>query len=102
MKIFTAIATAAVIAAGFVATDATAQAVSTTVRVSYADLNLSSSAGMNTLTRRINAAANTACAVEPGQRDLTSKGNSARCHVAAVASARTAIAAATAPMFASR
>lgn len=100
MKIFTT--AASLIATAFIATAAIAQPAATGVRVSYADLDLSSSAGQDTLARRINAAANSACNVDFGQRDLVMRALSARCHDAAVSSARTAIAAATAPVLASR
>ena len=99
MKTFTA---ASLIATAFIATTAIAQPVSTSIRVSYSDINLSSSTGQGTLARRIDAAANSACDVDFNQRDLAMIANSARCHDAAVSGARTAIAAATAPVLASR
>ena len=102
MKIFTAAAAASMIATGLIATATIAQPVVTNVRVSYADLNLSSSAGKVTLARRINAAAKSACAVDANERDLMMKAITARCHVTAVSGARTAIAAATTPSLASR
>lgn len=102
MKIFTA--AASLVATAFIATAAIAQPISTntSIRVSYADLNLSSSAGSETLARRINNAANSACDVDSNQRSLALRANSARCHDVAVSGARIAIAAAKAPVLASR
>jgi UrcA family protein len=102
MNIFTIAASAALIAAGFTCSAVIAQESPTSVRVSYADLNLSSSAGRNMLEVRINAAASKACAGYDGDRDLALKAESARCYAAAVSGARTAIAMATAPALASR
>lgn len=101
MKIFTAIAAAAVIVASFTAA-ASAQEAGISVKVGYGDLNLNSSVGQDILARRINAAANKACAVDPGERDLSVRLNAWRCHATAMSGARTAVAAITAPIYASR
>ena len=102
MRIFTSAATAAVIAAGFVAAAAIAQPVSTNIRVTYGDLNLASKAGQQMLARRINAAANSVCGVNANERSLALRANSARCYNSALSGTRTAIAMATAPVLASR
>ena len=100
MKIITIIATAAAFVSFGAA--ATAQPVSTSVRVNYADLNLASSSGKATLAKRIDNAADRACAVDANQRDLAMKANSAHCRTAAVSNANIAIAQAAAPVMASR
>lgn len=102
MKIFNLAAT--LVAAGFIttATPAAAQSVSTSVHVSYADLNLSSSTGQKTLERRIDAAAKIACDIDPNERDLNAVLTSSRCLNTAVSGARASLAAATALELASR
>jgi UrcA family protein len=94
--------TIAIFAAVVVATAATAQPVSTQVRVSYADLNLASAAGQAALARRIDAAAGKVCAVDPNQRDFAMKANSDRCFTAAVSRANLAVASADTLVLASR
>ena len=92
--------TAAIIA--LAASVATAQPVTTDIRVSYADLNLGSDAGQAVLAKRIETAANSACGANANQRDLSMKRNSSSCSAAAVSKANLAIASAKAPVFASR
>ena len=94
--IIAATITATVIAAGLYATTVVAQPVSNSLRVSYADLNLSASAGQTTLTRRIDTAAKIVCDATGGPHDLTIIASERRCYKAAVSGARTAIASAMA------
>jgi UrcA family protein len=99
MKTFALIAVAA---ASLFASAATAQPERADVAVSYADLNLASSAGRAVLARRIETAANAACGVDAGQRDLALSRTAARCHAMAVSSAMERIALHTTTQIASR
>jgi UrcA family protein len=99
MKISTIIAAAAVV---LITTAAGAEPVKTQVQVRYSDLNLASPDGKATLAKRIEIAANTACDVDPSQRDLAVIAEASRCHAQAIATANVAIASVTAPVLASR
>ncbi|UAJ08886.1 UrcA family protein [Polymorphobacter megasporae] len=99
MNIFAAIA-AIVLASTCVVASTTAAPV--TVRVSYADLNLSSPAGRGTLTRRLTIAARQTCAVNAGERDLSVKAYTALCYKVSIADAKVAMEQVMAPHFASR
>lgn len=92
------------IAASLFATTAVAQPVSNSLRISYADLNLSASAGQTTQTRRIDTAAKIVCDATGGPHDLTIVAGERRCYKAAVSGARSSIASAMAAdrMLASR
>ena len=80
------------IAASLFATTAVAQPVSNSLRISYADLNLSASAGQTTQTRRIDTAAKIVCDATGGPHDLTIVAGERRCYKAAVSGARSSIA----------
>lgn len=71
-----------------------------TARVSYADLDTASSAGMHVLEARVSAAARTVCGGE--STDLTDKARLAKCRKAAIAEAMTSFARKNAPVYASR
>lgn len=92
--------TIAIILAGFAGTGANAQA-APSVRVSYADLDVASSAGMHTLDRRVALAADTVCGGRDS-RDLAALGRYNACRKAAVAGAMEAFAKKHAPVYASR
>ena len=100
MKTIIAIAIAAT---AFAASTVNAQSNDTvSVRVSYADLNLSSASGRTTLDSRISAAAHAVC--ENGSTDLSAKMAANRCIKNALSGARLQVAAAspTAIVIASR
>ena len=99
MKIITIIAAAA---AAIIATSAGAQTDRSGVAVSYADLDVASAAGQATLARRIDAAADKACAVDHNERRIAFRRLANECHDAAVAKASLIVASATAPVYASR
>jgi UrcA family protein len=70
---------AILVAAAFVVPTVSQAAESNSVRVSYADLNLGSDAGQNTLQRRITFAARIACVIEDSrQLDLATATNLCR------------------------
>lgn len=98
MKNFTPAALATLVTAGMiaVATPAAAQSERASIRVSYADLNLSTDLGKKTLDRRVDAAAKAVCDFDPYERDLSRVLISAHCTRAAVSQARVAMAAAKA------
>jgi UrcA family protein len=92
----------AIIAAAIVASAASAQTVPTKVRVSYADLNLTTAAGQAALASRIDIAADAACGVDANELQLVMRRYTARCHDAAVSRAAIGIARAAAPVYAAR
>lgn len=80
---------------------ASAQGMPTTT-VSYADLDLSSAAGMTTIERRIAGAADRVCGVSATVSDLGTRVAQAKCRKAAIADAMGTLQAKNAPVYASR
>jgi UrcA family protein len=81
---FVSLAALAAIACGSTRVSAADGYVSHSVKVSYADLNLSSEAGAATLYQRIRSAARNVCSPEPGERPLERYRDWKQCYETAI------------------